>query len=113
MGETGIVGIERGIPFSGAAERLMQIASTSVDVGIRGASLRALKELPDKTGVIPFLSDFAASQNRVAYVALTLLANETGVEGRRIARTLYLAGRITEPTAKEIAAGLAQAYGWR
>jgi hypothetical protein len=113
MGETGVVGIERGVPYAGAADRLMRIALTGQDVGVRASALRGLTLLPDRSKLFPFLRQVATSKHHIAYVALTLLANETGPEGHGIARALYVGDKIIEPTAREIGSGIAKEYGWR
>ncbi len=55
MGVSGVVGIERGTPYAGASIRLMRLAETAEDIGIRGGALQALSELPDQGGVSEFL----------------------------------------------------------
>lgn len=113
LGMTGIVGIDRGIPYSGATDRLMRLVETAQDVGIRGASLFALTQLPAERQLLPFLRKVATSQNPVAYRALTILTEETGTEGRAIARELYLSGGIVQPIAREMLEHFAAMYKWR
>lgn len=112
-GESGVVGIERAVPYAGAADRLMQMAETAEDVGIRGTALWALTRLPNKAKLLPYLHQFATSRNRVAYRAVTLLARETGPEGLAMARELYRGGRVTERTAKETLDRIALANRWQ
>jgi hypothetical protein len=83
-GESGAVGagIGRGIPYAGAADRFIRIAETAQDVGIRGAALWALTQLPNNAGLLPFLRQVATSQNPAAFRAVDLLADETGPAGR-------------------------------
>jgi hypothetical protein len=113
MGASGVFGIERGVPYVGAADRLMQMVETAEDVGIRVAALEGLTRLPNKTKVLPFLRSVATSQNRMAYRAVTLLTEETGPEGQAIARELYRQGQVTQRTAKEMIDRAAGSYGWR
>jgi hypothetical protein len=113
MGESGVVGMGRATPYAGAADRLMRIAEDGGDVGIRAAALGSLTRLTHKPKLLPFLRQVAASQNPAAFSAVSLLAQETGPEGRSIARELYLSGQITEPVAKHVAASFAGAYRWR
>ncbi|MDP1860704.1 MAG: hypothetical protein Q8K82_18655 [Gemmatimonadaceae bacterium] len=113
MGSSGIVGIDHAVPYVGAADRLMRIAETAEDVGMRGGALSGLTQLPNKTRLLPFLRHVAMSQNVVAWKAVTLLTEETGPEGRAIARELYREGRVTQPTAREMLVRAAGAYRWR
>jgi hypothetical protein len=113
LGYNGLVGIDRAVPYAGAADRLMIIAETSNDVGIRSGALRGLTLLPNKTGLFPFLRQVATSQNRAAWVAVSLLTKETGPEGRAIARELYREGRVTQPMAREMLGRAAYAFAWR
>jgi hypothetical protein len=112
-GEGGTMGTRSAVPYVGAADRLMLMAGTAQDVGIRGAALQSLTELPDKTRLLPFLRQVATSQNRVAWVAVSLLTDETGPEGHAIARELFLKRLVTQPTALEMLARAAGGYGWR
>jgi hypothetical protein len=113
MGESGVVGMGHATPYAGAADRLMRIAEDGGDVGLRAAALWSLTKLPNKSKLLPFLRQVAESQNSAAFSAVTLLAQETGPEGRSMARELYLNGQITEPVAKHVAASFAGAYQWR
>lgn len=112
-GESGVVGTGGATPYTGAADRLMRIAEDGGDVGVRAAALWSLTQLPNRSKLLPFLRQMAESQNSAAIEAFTLLARETGPDGRAIARDSYRAGRITEPGAKEAAGRFAHAYGWR
>jgi len=111
-GTSGIVGSDRAVPYSGAAVRLMRLVETADDIGIRGASLRALTELPDKRGLSEFLQKVATSRNRIAYMAIDLLYKE-GEPGRVILRELYRSGRVTEEMAQETLRGYAYFLAWR
>jgi len=112
-GESGVVGIPHGVPYTGAAARLMRMAETAEDVGISGTALWALTRLPNNAELLPYLQEFATSQNRVAYKAVDLLARQTGPEGQAIARELYRRGRVTEPTAKDLLDRIASEYRWQ
>lgn len=113
MGSSGLVGADRATPYRGAATRLMQMAESAEDVGIRAAALWGLTQLPNPGESLPFLRRIAISQSPVAYRAVTLLARETGPEGQAIARELYRASTVTEPAAKEILDRVATGYQWR
>lgn len=113
QGDNGIVGLDRAVPYAGAAARLMLLAETAQDVGIRGGALSGLLALPSRSANLPFLRQVATSQNRVAWFAVYLLGNDTGPEGRAIARELYRQGRVAEPTARKTLNGVAKGFGWR
>lgn len=113
----GSSGIDEGkgaVRYAGAAARLMRLAEIAQDGGgIRAAALLGLVQLPDSVAYFPFLRKVAASQDRVARVAVTLLVFDTGPAGRVIARELYLAGTATDSIARRALAGAAQQFGWR
>lgn len=113
IGTREVTGMDRAVPYTGAADRFMRIAETAQDVGISGGALRALTELPDKTRLLPFLRKVAISQNAAALVAVTILISDTGPEGQLIARELHRRRLVTERNAWEILDRLAGAYGWR
>jgi hypothetical protein len=113
VGESGVPGVDTAIPYAGAAERIMRIAETAQDVGIRGGALWAVTQLPNNGAVIPFLTRVASSQNIVAYSAIDLLDQVMKAEGRSVLRDLYQRNAVTEPTAREALWRLAGAYGWR
>jgi hypothetical protein len=91
----------------------MQMAETAEDTGVRATALWGLTQLPPSVKVLPFLRQVATSQSPVAYRAVTLLASETGPDGRAIARELYRENAVTERIAKEMLSRAASAYGWR
>ena len=112
----GSSGIDEGkgaVRYAGAAARLMRLAETAQDVGIRAAAVLGLVQLPDSVRYFPFLRKVAASQDRVAKVAVTLLVFDTGPAGRAIARELYLAGSASDSIARTALAGAAREFAWR
>jgi hypothetical protein len=111
-GENGIVGQNRALPYGGAMSRLVRIAETAQEGGIRAAALAGLRFLPNRAGCLAFLELFAKSQNEVAWVAVHELGNETGVEGLAIARQLFREGSVSEPRAKLALSGIAKHNGW-
>ena len=113
QGDNGIVGVAHAVPYGGAAARLMRIAQTAQDVGIRAAALATLKSQPDRAKSLSFLQQVAKSQNEMAWVAVQILGNETGSEGRAIAQQLFRDGSVTEAYAKSTLDNMAHAYGWR
>lgn len=113
QGQSGVVGITSGTPYSGAVDRLMRIAETSNDVGIRGTALWALTQVPDRTRLVPYLRNIATSQNPAAHRAIDLLNEEVGPPGRSLLLELYRGGLVTQPSAQEKLDRLAGAYGWR
>lgn len=112
IGSSGVVGIDHGVPYAGAEERLRRISETAEDTGIRAGALFALTKLPDKAKLLSFLRRVAMSQNPVAHEAVTLLAEETGPDGQSVARQLYLNGAVAQPLAKTMLARAAFAHGW-
>ena len=113
LGRSGVWGIEHGVPYAGAASRLMRIAETAHHLAVRATALSLLVRLPHRTRLLPFLRQLATSQNPVAEQAVILLGNETGREGQEIGRELYRQAAVTEPSARVMLAQLAQAYRWR
>jgi hypothetical protein len=113
QGSSGIVGINRAVPYAGAVDRLIRIAETAQDVGISGQALDALTKLPDKSRLLPFLRQIATSQNAAAWVAVGILIRETGPEGQTIARELCRGGLVKERNAWEDLDRLAAVYGLR
>jgi hypothetical protein len=113
MGDNGIVGSQRAIPYAGASARLIRIAEEAADVGIRAAALNSLKFQPNQPACLQLLSAIASSQNSVAWFAVHLLGNETGAAGQAVARQLLRAGTVTEPEAKRTLDGIAQHAGWK
>lgn len=113
-GDTGINDGTGGIPYAGAAERLKRLATTAQSGGIRAAALRALVSLPDSVTHFSFLGEVAASaSDETAQAAMTLLVNDTGPVGLAIARKLYIAGSVTQWSARRTLDGAAQQFGWR
>ena len=113
-GSSGIDDEGKGaVRYAGAAARLMRLAETAQDVGIRAAAVLGLVQLPDSVRYFPFLRKVAASQDRVAKVAVTLLVFDTGPAGRAIARELYLAGSASDSIARTALAGAAREFAWR
>lgn len=100
-GRTGIVGVEKAVPYNGAATRLMRLVETAEDIGIRGVALRALVGLPNGKDHLPFLREVVLPQNPAALCAAVLLVRDTGPEGLAIARELWAGGRVTQPQARE------------
>lgn len=113
LGHTGIVGRDRASPYPGAAKRLMLLTETADDVGIRGASIDGLLQLPDRATTLAFLRQVATSNNKVAWFAVSCLGNRTGREGQAIARDLFRLGSVSDPTARETLDGIAKGYGWQ
>ena len=112
----GSSGIDEGkgaVRYAGAAARLMRLAESAQNSGIRAAALTGLVQLPDSVRYFPFLRKVAASQDRVAKVAVTLLVFDTGPAGRAIARELYLAGSASDSIARTALAGAAREFAWR
>ena len=114
----GSSGIDEGkgaVRYAGAAARLKRLAESAQDVGIRAAALLGLVQLPDSVAYFPFLAKVAASrtQGEEAQAAATLLVHDTGPAGRAIARELYLAGRVTQSSARSTLDGAARKFGWR
>lgn len=112
-GDNGIVGPANAIPYSGAAARIKHIAEFAVDVGQRAGALSALMSLPNQAANLPFLEYIAVSTNAVAVEAVMLLGNQTGPQGRAIARRLFLEKRVVEESAVRILNGIASHYGWK
>jgi hypothetical protein len=103
----------RGVPYAGAASRLRTIAESAHDIGIRAGALRGLVQVEESHQYLPFLRQVATSQNAVAWVAVTMLAEETGPAGHAIARELYRQNLVNEPTAREMLTRAASAHRWR
>ncbi|MDP1860487.1 MAG: hypothetical protein Q8K82_17555 [Gemmatimonadaceae bacterium] len=104
-----------GVRYAGAAARLKRLAETAQGSDIRAGALLGLVQLPDSVAYFPFLGKVAASQTagEEAQAAATLLVNDLGPAGRAIARELYLAGRVTQSSARITLDGAAQQFGWR
>ena len=114
----GSSGIDEGkgaVRYAGAAARLKRLAETAQGSDIRAVALLGLVQLPDSVAYFPFLAKVAASQTQgeEAQTAATLLVNDLGPAGRAIARELYLAGRVTQWSARRTLDGAAQQFGWR
>jgi len=99
-------------PFQGALPALARIFAGSRDPGIQAGSLRMMAQLPDQGLVLPLLLDTAASQNRVAYVAVLLLADELGPAGLTALRRLHEDEAVTEPNAARALYFIARREGW-
>ena len=115
-GESGIDDEAKGaVRYAGAAARLMRLAETAQGGGIRAQAVFGLVQLPDSVAYFPFLAKVAASQTQgeEAQTAASLLVNDLGPAGRAIARELYLAGRVTQWSARRTLDGAAQSFGWR
>ena len=115
-GSSGIDDEGRGpVRYAGAAARLMRLAETAQGGGIRTGAVFGLVQLPDSVAYFPFLAKVAASQTQgeEAQTAASLLVNDLGPAGRAIARELYLAGRVTQWSARRTLDGAAQSFGWR
>lgn len=113
-GNTGIDDGRVGIPYAGAAARLKRLATIAQSGGVRAAALNSLVSLPDSVKHFSFLAEVAVSAaDETAQAATTLLVNDTGPAGLAIARQLYLAGRVTQWSAKRTLDGAAQQFGWR
>lgn len=113
-GSSGIDDGSAGIPYAGAAARLMRLAETAQDVGIRAAALTGLVWLPDSVQYLPFLAKVAvAAQGEEAQAATGLLVHDTGPAGQAIARALYLAGTVSQWSATRTLEGAARQFGWR
>jgi hypothetical protein len=92
----------------------MRLAQTAQSGGIRAAALSGLVQLPDSVQYLPFLGKVAVTaQGEDAQAATGLLVHDTGPAGRAIARELYLAGTVTQWSAKRTLDGAAQRFGWR
>lgn len=85
-------GVDDAVPYAGAVERLMRIAQTAQDAGIQASALRGLTQLQETRPLLSFLERVAQSDNVVAWVAVTMLTEETGAAGKAVARALYRDG---------------------
>jgi len=109
LGRTDIVGVEKGVPYSGAATRLMRLAETAEDISIRGGALRGLVRLPNGKEYLPFLRRVVLSENPAAWQAAVVLVTRAGPEGRAIARELSAGGRVPQPRVREYLDNIAPA----
>ena len=101
-----------GTPYAGAAARLLRIAESATDVGIRAVAMRALTYQPDRTSAIRMLPGVASSQNVSAHVAVGLLGRDTGTAGRAALRELYMRRAVTQERALFELNGIASHYRW-
>lgn len=101
----------RGIPYTGAAERLAQIALSGSSV--RGGALYALTLIVDRGRALQLLRQVATSRNAIAYAAVGHLARDMGAEGLALARQLYLQDSAREPNAREELERMARYYKWQ
>lgn len=100
-----------GVRYVGAAPRLMRLAETAPDVGIRAAALSALMALPDSLPYYRFLARVAGSPSAAAYTATHLLIRG-GPTGLSVARDLYLANTVTDKSSRWALDGAAHEFGW-
>jgi len=113
VGHSGIVGVDRAIPYSGAVVRLMRIVETAGDVGVRGMALASLPLTSERHRLVGFLRDVARLQNAIAYHAVAMLVNECGPEGLEIARGLFRDGTVSNENGKRLLRNAAHIHGWR
>jgi hypothetical protein len=91
-----------GAVYPGAADRLLRIAETATDVGLRGGALLGLTRMPNKEQALQNLRRVAISQNKAAQATLQLLRGSMGPPGIAMLKELYAQGLVTEPMAHEL-----------
>lgn len=112
MGETGLPGEARGVPYGGAAVRLRRVVESSHYVDARAGALKRLNNLDRSAAFASFLRQQALLPSIVAATAIELLADARGENGRAIARELYLSRAVTNDLARRILESRAHERGW-
>lgn len=100
-----------GIPYPGAAERLLRIVETAPRNG--GGALYAPTLIPNKAQALQFMRRVAISDSKLAYAAVGHLARNMGPEGLAVLRELHRQGLVSEPLARRDLAAVAKYHGWR
>ena len=103
------------VPYPRAFEALVRIIDgEEAFIGIRGATLNALSELPQMGRVVGFLAEVAARENssNLPSIAVRMLANDTGEAGLARLRRLFETDAVLDLTAKQRLASIAAHFGW-
>lgn len=111
-GDNGMVGFAHAVPYAGTLSRLVRIAQSAQDVGIRAAALRGLLYLPDRHTSLQLIRSFALSQYSLAEIAVFILGNDAGPDGLAIARELYRSRSVTQQYARTALDGIARYHRW-
>jgi hypothetical protein len=112
LGESGLPGGVPGIPYSGAASRLRRIVESSYYLDVRQLALKRLSNLDRSPAFLRYLRQHALGSTMVAAIAVEILADDRGAEGRAIARELYRTKAVMHDYAKRVLEARARERGW-
>lgn len=107
---------KKGVPYTGAFERLVRIAEEAPDVGIRGQGLNGIAALPEKERSLAYLRRVATSTEMPqmnAYIAVELLSQEMGADGVALLEELSREGLVRDKWAADLLESIAYIRGWK
>jgi len=102
---------DTGVPYAGAASRLLRIAEQGTGTAPSGA-ISAISRLPDRQEALRMLTYCAALDRPVAFAAIGHLDQSMGPEGRAALKALYERGAIRNRLAQDVADDVARRERW-
>jgi hypothetical protein len=101
------------IPYAGSAARLLRIAESAAEAGLRAGAVRGLSINHNPVLARRFLVRLAISEGDVAEWAVMHLGLSMGPEGLADLETLYRAGTVRQSNARRNLEAEAERRGWR
>jgi len=112
LGESGLPEGVRGTPYTGAASRLRRIVESSHYVDVRQLALKRLSNLDRSPAFLQYLRQHALGSTMLAAMAVEILADDLGAEGRAIAQELYRTKEVRHDYARRVLETRARERGW-
>lgn len=120
-------GIRKGIPYSGALDRLIRVHQQASDIGVRSSALAAMPAVVGRDRALEYLRSVATSNDPTSWYAINILTIDatggrwfgpapTTAESRQsdaILRSLYSSGQVRNAEAKRFLGDWALRKGYK